>query len=109
MRELLERQLLDARGGVADGPLDIAAFADAVARTYETLDRERRLAAENAAEKTRELESATVQLRAESAEKIAQPESLACGNIIWRWWPRSGCSSTCFSGRPGRIGGGACR
>ncbi|MBL9097378.1 MAG: PAS-domain containing protein [Alphaproteobacteria bacterium] len=74
MRELLERQLLDARGGVADGPLDVAAFADAVARTYETLDRERRLAAENAAEKTRELESATVQLRAESAEALSSAE-----------------------------------
>ena len=33
----------------------------------------------------------------------------SCGNILSRWWRRSGCSSTRFSGRPGRCGGGVCR
>ena len=30
----------------------------------------------------------------------------SCGNITWRCWQRGGCSSTPFSGRLGRCGGG---
>ncbi len=45
-----------------------------VERTYAALDRERQLAAEDAAAKARELQTATVRLRAESAEALSSAE-----------------------------------
>jgi signal transduction histidine kinase len=74
MREILERQLLEARGGVADGPLNVDEFVARVAQTYELLKQERRLSEEAAAAMECQLKATNARLREESAAAVSSAE-----------------------------------
>ncbi|MCE9521774.1 MAG: PAS-domain containing protein, partial [Alphaproteobacteria bacterium] len=71
MHELLQRQLLEARGGVETAPLDLIAFAAAVARTYENSANEQRRSETENVRMEQELRAANARLREESAAALS--------------------------------------